>query len=412
MHLTTEVVGGVPIKHWTRGVPVEDLAFEQLRQLAVMPFVFHHVAVMPDVHYGCGSTIGSVFASKGAVIPAAVGVDIGCGMHAERTQFVVQDLPDLAVLRAEIERRVPAGRSNDGGAGDCGAWATIPPQVQSVWDSELHDRFFAIAEKHPALAKGNLENHLGTLGTGNHFIEVCLDADNRVWFLLHSGSRGVGNRIGSYFIKIAKQHCDARGIETPNRDLAYILDSAPEYAQYIEAMLWAQDFALLNRSLMMEAVREAWTYVAGEAPVIEESVNTHHNFAQREHHFGEEVLLTRKGAIRAQAGDWCIIPGSMGARSYICKGLGNPESFMSCSHGAGRAMSRTAAKKTFTIEQHAAATAGVECDKGPGTLDETPAAYKDIDAVLAAESDLVTPVYQLKQVLCVKGLEDPNKRRR
>jgi tRNA-splicing ligase RtcB len=407
-----ESEGARPIKMWTHGVPVEELATQQLVQLAHMPFIFSHVAVMPDVHYGCGSTIGSVFACKGAVIPAAVGVDIGCGMHAERTQFTKSDLPDLPSLRAAIESRVPAGRTCDGRTGDVGAWAEIPEVVQNIWDEWLSDRFAAIVAVHKKIGEGNLVNHLGTLGTGNHFIEVCLDANDRVWFLLHSGSRGVGNRIGSYFIALAKKACDATGVGLPNRDLAYITEDSEDYLSYIEAMSWAQDFALINRQLMMQAVRAAWTAVHGTEPEIAESVNTHHNYAAVEEHFGERVLLTRKGAVRAQAGDWCIIPGSMGARSYVGRGLGNPDSFMSCSHGAGRAMSRTQAKKTITLEQHAASTAGVECDKGEGTLDESPSAYKSIDAVLAAESDLVQPVYVLKQVLCVKGLEDPNKRKR
>ena len=392
-------------KTWTRGVPVEDAAREQLRRTARMPFVFKWLAAMPDVHLGKGATIGSVIPTKGAIIPAAVGVDLGCGMQAVRTTLTAADLPEsLRGLRSSVERAVPHGRTANGGRGDRGAWGDVPAGVGDVW-ARLLPRFSAITDKHPKIARCNNVAHLGTLGTGNHFIEVCLDEADRVWVMLHSGSRGLGNRIGTHFIALAQDEMKRWFIDLPDRDLAYLSEGSQHFDDYVEAVGFAQDFAAANRQLMMDAVLRALAATPGLPPFEArvEAVDCHHNYVAKERHYGEVVWVTRKGAVRAGAGELGIIPGSMGARSYIVRGLGNRESFCSCSHGAGRAMSRTEAKRRFTLADHAKATAGVECRKDADVVDETPMAYKDIDAVMAAQADLVEVVHTLKQVLCVKG---------
>lgn len=393
----------VPIKAWVEGVPVEDAAAQQLRNVARLPFVYKHVAAMPDVHWGLGATVGSVIATQGAIIPAAVGVDIGCGMAAAMTSLTAADLPDsLAAMRAAIEAAVPHGRTDNGGRNDRGAWGETGPGMAP----DLAEGLAAIVAKQPKLAKAatRAPAHAGTLGTGNHFIEVCFDEMDRVWVMLHSGSRGIGNAIGSRFIELAKQEMRRWFINLPDADLAYLPQGSQHFDDYVEAVGWAQDYARANRELMMRAAVAAMQASLGrafEAGVV--AVNCHHNYVSREQHFGENVLVTRKGAVRAREGDLGIIPGSMGAKSYIVRGKGNPESFTSCSHGAGRKMSRAAAKKTFTLADHAAATAGVECRKDDGVLDETPGAYKAIDDVMAAQQDLVEVVRTLRQVLCVKG---------
>ena len=396
---------GVPIKAWTKGVPVEDQAKQQLFNVAQMPFVFKWVAAMPDVHWGIGATVGSVIPTKGAIIPAAVGVDIGCGMMAVQTSLHANQLPEnLHAIREAIEVAVPHGRTNNGRAGDRGAWFDIPENSLRVW-GELKPRYDAILAKHPKLDRGNHSNHLGTLGTGNHFIEVCLDEAENVWFMLHSGSRGVGNRMGSYFIELARKDMERFFVNLPDRDLAYFPEHTEHFDDYVEAVEWAQDFARWNRHLMMQQIVGA-VRGSGQLPEFTaevQAINCHHNYVARENHFGENVLVTRKGAVRARQGDMGIIPGSMGARSYIVRGKGNVESFHSCSHGAGRAMSRNEAKKRFTIEDHVRMTEGVECRKDADVIDETPAAYKPIDAVMAAQSDLVEIVHTLRQVVCVKG---------
>ena len=397
---------GVPVKAWTKGVQLEDAARQQLLNAAQLPFVFKWIAAMPDVHWGIGATVGSVIPTKGAIIPAAVGVDIGCGMMAVQTSLNARDLPDnLKGIRTAIETAVPHGRTNRGGAGDRGAWRDIPARNREVWLETLKARYDAILAKHPKLDRGNHANHLGTLGTGNHFIEVCVDESDAVWFMLHSGSRGVGNRMGSYFIELAKKDMTKFFVNLPDIDLAYFPERTEHFDDYVEAVEWAQDYARRNRDLMMEqtigAVRNS-----GEAPPFDaelKAINCHHNYVARESHYGENVLVTRKGAVRAREGDMGIIPGSMGARSYIVRGKGNPESFSSCSHGAGRAMSRNEAKRRFTVEDHVRMTAGVECRKDQDVIDETPAAYKPIDAVMAAQADLVEIVHTLRQVVCVKG---------
>lgn len=398
------VEGGVPIKMWTRGVPVEDGARAQLMRAAQMPFVFKHVAAMPDVHVGIGATVGSVIPTKGAVIPAAVGVDIGCGMMAARTSLIASDLPDnLEAIRSAIEQAVPHGRSVGRGQRDHGSWGSPPPAIVEAW-ATLAQRFERLTDKHPRLKNTNNLVHLGTLGTGNHFIELCLDEEQRVWVMLHSGSRGVGNAIGTFFIELAKQDMRKWYINLPDEDLAYFPEGTDHFDDYVEAVGWAQDFAALNRRMMMTNVIAALRgQIAKPFDAEMEAVNCHHNYVQRENHFGQNVLVTRKGAVRAAKGVMGIIPGSMGAKSFIVRGLGNPESFDSCSHGAGRVMSRTAAKKLVTLDEHIADTAGVACRKDEGVIDETPKAYKPIEAVMAAQADLVEIVHTLKQVVCVKG---------
>lgn len=397
--------GGVPIKSWTVGVPFEEKAKQQLKNIASLPFIHKWIAVMPDVHLGKGATVGSVVPTKGAVIPAAVGVDIGCGMMAVRTSLSASDLPDsLAQMRSAIEAAVPHGRSSRGRGGrDKGAWKDVPDDVASAWCA-LAAQFDVLQDKHPVLKQTNNIQHLGTLGTGNHFIEICLDENQGVWIMLHSGSRGVGNRIGSYFIELAKKDMARWHIRLPDTDLSYLAEGTDHFDDYIEAVDWAQSYARINREVMMERVIGAVGAALGipfEARV--EAVNCHHNYVSRECHYGEDVIVTRKGAVRAQRDELGIIPGSMGARSYIVRGLGNEESFCSCSHGAGRVMSRTEAKKRISMDEHLQATADVECRKDPAVIDETPAAYKPIERVMEAQKDLVEIVYTLKQVVCVKG---------
>ncbi|OLR93126.1 RtcB family protein [Actinokineospora bangkokensis] len=392
MAATTIPAHGVDIRLWARPEAVEEQAMRQLHNIAALPWVFKHVAVMPDVHYGKGATVGSVIAMRGAVSPAAVGVDIGCGMSAVRTSLTAEDLPaDLSRLRSRIEAAVPVGFGLHAEAAftdrDSGDWAAfwkrfddLTPVVRGQGDRAARQ--------------------LGTLGGGNHFIEVCLDEDGRVWLMLHSGSRGIGNLLAQHHIEVARGL--AHNQPLPDRDLAVFLAGTPQMAAYRHDLYWAQDYARRNRQVMLRLVRDV---VRREFPTarFDDAISVHHNYVAEETHFGEDVLVTRKGAIRAAAGDLGIIPGSMGTGSYIVRGLGNPDSFQSASHGAGRTMSRTKARKTFTPADLATQTAGVECRKDPGVVDEIPAAYKDIDDVIAAQSDLVEVVAKLKQVVCVKG---------
>lgn len=397
---------GVPIKAWTKGVFLEDQAKQQLLNVARLPFIYKWIAAMPDVHWGIGATVGSVIPTKGAIIPAAVGVDIGCGMMAVKTTLHANQLPDdLKRIRTAIEKAVPHGRTNQGGRGDRGAWQDIPERNWQIWVAKLQPGYQRIIEKHPKLDRGNHVNHLGTLGTGNHFIEVCLDENDQVWFMLHSGSRGVGNRIGTYFIELAREDMRRHLANLPDKDLAYFEEGNPHFDDYWEAVYWCQEFARINRDLMMDAIIQAVKNTGGVPPFQAdlEVINCHHNYVAREMHYGEEIYVTRKGAVRARPGDMGIIPGSMGARSYIVRGKGNPESFFSCSHGAGRLMSRNEAKRRFTVEDHIRMTEGVECRKDADVIDETPAAYKPIDQVMAAQKDLVEIVHTLRQIVCVKG---------
>ncbi len=401
-YIHEEVPGGVPLKMWTRGVPVEEAAKRQLVNVARLPIVFKHVAAMPDMHFGIGATIGSVIATTKAIIPAAVGVDIGCGMMAAKTSLRAEDLPDnLAPLRSVIERAVPHGRTP--GSRDPGAWSKVPDSVDTAW-AQLEPDFARLCADYPRLEKTNHRVHLGTLGTGNHFIEVCLDEQGFVWIMLHSGSRGVGNAIGTMFIELAKKDALRQNANLPDRDLAYFEEGSHYFGDYVRAVGWAQRYASLNREVLMRRVIDAAKselHKSFQSHI--EAVNCHHNYVQQEHHFGSDVYVTRKGAVSAKAGQLGIIPGSMGARSYIVRGKGNPESFESCSHGAGRAMSRGDAKRRFSLAEHRAATEGVECRKDKDVIDETPAAYKSIDAVMQAQRDLVEVVHTLKQVICIKG---------
>ncbi|MBD9470549.1 RtcB family protein [Pseudoxanthomonas sp. PXM01] len=390
-----------PIKGWVRGVPLEQQAHEQLRNIASIPFVGPWVAVMPDVHLGKGATVGSVIPTRGAIIPAAVGVDIGCGMAAVRTTLRAKDLPDsLAQLRSSIERSVPVGNGRGGEH-----WKLPDGIATRIAQSGLEQRLDTIKQKHRRIRTDKLGCQIGTLGGGNHFIELCLDESDAVWVMLHSGSRGTGNLIGTYFIEQARRQLEHRvlGFHLPDKDLAFFMQGEPLFDDYVEAVSWAQDYARENREAMMSRVLAEMRHRLPKFQLEKMVVNCHHNYVQKEKHGGEELLVTRKGAVSARAGELGIIPGSMGAKSFIVRGKGNGDSFHSCSHGAGRVMSRTAARQQITLSQHREATAHVECRKDAGVIDESPAAYKDIDAVMAAQSDLVEVVHTLRQVVCIKG---------
>ena len=393
LHTITE--GRVPVAIYTG--EIETAARQQLVNLSWLPIVHHHVAAMPDVHLGIGATVGSVIPTLRAIIPAAVGVDIGCGMVATRLSLTSNDLDEkrLKGIFNQITRDVPVGFAQH--------------DERDARDAQRFGRpLRRILERHPGIGKRLGKNshwalQLGTLGGGNHFIEVCLDEAGRVWVMLHSGSRGIGNAIGSYFIELAKRDAEKQGIQVPDRDLAYFPEGAAHFDDYVEAVGWAQDYARANREEMMDLVLEALRRHLPAFEVTGAAVDCHHNYVEREEHYGEKVWLTRKGAIRARAGELGIIPGSMGARSYIVRGRGVAESFHSCAHGAGRRMSRNAAHQRFSVEDLETQTRGVICRKDKGVLDEIPAAYKDIDEVMANQSDLVEVVHTLKQVLCVKG---------
>ncbi|MEG3790728.1 RtcB family protein [Lysobacter sp. CCNWLW3] len=393
--------GATPIKGWVRGVPLESQAHEQLRNIAALPFVGPWVAVMPDVHLGKGATVGSVVPTRGAIVPAAVGVDIGCGMAAVRTTLRARDLPDsLALLRSSIERSVPVGN------GPGGDHRKRPDSIDTrIAQSGLMPRLEAVRARHPKVRNDKVDKQLGTLGGGNHFIEICLDEADAVWVMLHSGSRGTGNLIGTYFIEQARRQLERRvlGFHLPDKDLAFFLEGEPLFEEYVEAVSWAQDYARENREAMMARVLHEMRQRLPKFQLEKMAVNCHHNYVQREQHHGESLLITRKGAVSARAGELGIIPGSMGTCSYIVRGKGNADSFHSCSHGAGRVMSRTQARASITLKQHREATAHVECRKDAAVIDESPAAYKSIDAVMAAQTDLVEVLHTLRQVVCIKG---------
>lgn len=400
-----EETKGYPIKHWTKGVLLDDRARDQLHNIASLPFIHKHVAAMPDVHWGMGATIGSVIATKGAIVPAAVGVDIGCGMMAYQTSLKAHDLPDnLHGLRCDIEANIPHGRTDNGGRNDKGSFGSLTACNEIRWQS-LVGRYNDIIEKHPKAKAFNTFSQLGTLGTGNHFIEVCLDEFDNVWVMLHSGSRGVGNKIGMYFIEQARKEMERYHIDKflVDKDLSYLVEKTDLFDDYVEAVQWAQDFAMKNRESMMQTTLAALSRHVKPFSITEMAVNCHHNYISKENHFGSNVWVTRKGAVRARSGDLGIIPGSMGTGSFIVKGLGNKHSFCSCSHGAGRVMSRNQAKKEITLEQHAKAMIGIEARLDADVIDESPAAYKDIGAVMDAQSDLVEILFRLRQVVNVKG---------
>ncbi len=404
MTIKKVIKGRYPVKVWTDDI--DDNAISQLEEMSNLPFIHKHIAAMPDVHWGMGATIGSVIPSKGAIVPAAVGVDLGCGMMAIQTSLKASDLPDnLHSLRCDIESVVPHGRSKNGKNGDVGSYsdAGASPHLDR-WMS-LSKRYDAISEKHPKAKAYNTWNHMGTLGTGNHFIEICLDESDNVWVMLHSGSRGAGNKIGSYFIQEAKKEMERYHIAEylPHKDLSYLVEHTEIFDDYVNAVEWAQDFAMDNRKSMMGQVLNVLHNHFGGFSLEKEAINCHHNYIARENHYGSNVLVTRKGAIRAREGDLGIIPGSMGAKSFIVRGKGNKESFCSCSHGAGRKLGRKQAHKLFTADDLAEQTKGIECPKDESRVDEIPAAYKDIDKVMDNQSDLVEVLHTLHQVVNVKG---------
>jgi tRNA-splicing ligase RtcB len=389
--------GRVPVKVYTG--ELEPAARAQLVNISRLPIVHHHVAAMPDVHLGIGATVGSVIPTVRAIIPAAVGVDIGCGMMATRLSLTGNEIDESSLKKVfnQISRDVPVGFEQHDERG-----------VRSHAAKPFKKGLTKILERHPGIGKrvgkrSSWAHQLGSLGGGNHFIEVCLDETNGVWVMLHSGSRGIGNAIGTYFIALAKKDAERIQLQLPDRDLAYFPEGAQHFDDYVEAVGWAQDYARTNREEMMDLLVEAMRRHLPSFGVTGLAVNCHHNYVEREEHYGEKVWLTRKGAIRARAGELGIIPGSMGTRSYIVRGKGAAESFQSCAHGAGRRMSRNAAKKQFTVDNLIEQTSGVICRKDKGVLDEIPGAYKNIDEVMANQSDLVEVVHTLKQVLCVKG---------
>ena len=389
--------GHRPIKIYTRDI--DHRAMTQLKNIAQLPIIHSHVAAMPDVHAGIGATVGSVIPTLGAVIPAAVGVDIGCGMMAVRLSVNASQLPNnLKEMRLAIERAVPVGLR---------AHKTV--SVRMTVCKQLQSRVDWLFEKHPKLLK-MMKNpqvlwtkQMATLGGGNHFIEICIDESDSVWIMLHSGSRGLGNAIGQHFIQLAKKDMGTHFHNLPDKDLAYFKEGTEYFEDYVQAVNFAQEYARLNREEMMKLVVRAIEPYLPKFQLDRHAINCHHNYVAKEHHFGEDVFVTRKGAINAGEGQLGIIPGSMGAKSYIVRGKGSAASFCSCSHGAGRVMSRSAARKAFRREDLLAQTKGVECRKDNAMIDEIPGAYKDIDEVMDNQTDLVEVVHTLKQVVCVKG---------
>jgi tRNA-splicing ligase RtcB (3'-phosphate/5'-hydroxy nucleic acid ligase) len=396
-------VSRVPIKAWVADISeIEGPALEQLTNLSTLPFIAPNgVAVMPDVHAGKGSTVGTVIATDKAIIPAAVGVDIGCGMNAVRLSIKANQLPDsLAAIRSRIESLIPVGNNNHLKEDVLVRNRGILDKGDGLAITAVEDIVYKIKKDYVAHAA----KQLGTLGGGNHFVELCIDENQDVWVMLHSGSRGVGNVIGSHYIEAAKDAMSKYFIHLPDQDLAYLPEGTKDFDDYVKAVSWAQDYAMENRKQMMLRVIDALRI---EIPIpfdiTQEAINCHHNYVEKENHFGRNLWVTRKGAIRAREGDLGIIPGSMGAKSFIVRGKGNPESYCSCSHGAGRKMSRAKAKQTFTVADLIAQTAGVECLKTDAVLDEIPGAYKDIEKVMNDQTELVEVLHTLKQVMCIKG---------
>jgi len=391
-------LGGKPVMAWVDGVEFEDSAREQVAAVSMLPFIHDHIAIMPDVHYGIGATVGSVIATIGAIVPAAVGVDIGCGMVAQRTSLRAEDLPDsLRSIRHALERSIPTGFY---------AHKIVPASVETAWAGQLSERFGWFREVYPKIDNGKALKQLGTLGGGNHYCELVIDEEFRVRVMLHSGSRGIGNKIGTFFIERAKRELEKRGIGLPDNNLAWFDEGTASFDDYVRAVGWAQDYARTNRNLMMARALDALRSPALGLPAFtieKQAVNCHHNYVAKETHFAADVYVTRKGAVSARQGELGLIPGSMGARSFVVRGKGNADSFQSCSHGAGRRMGRNEAKRCFTVEDLERQTAGVECRKDAGVLDEIPGAYKDVDAVMAAQSDLVDVEHSLRAVLCIKG---------
>ena len=401
-NINITVGANVPIKEWTVGVDVEEHARAQLFNAANLPFIFKHIAVMPDSHSGIGCTVGAVIPTSKAIVPAFVGVDIGCGVIAHKTTLKKSMLPkSLSEVRAVIEKAVPQGFDPKN---DTGSWGDIPTEANIAW-MELEPGYKKLIQKHPKCSHKNPSGQLGTLGSGNHLYEVCYDENEEVWLLLHSGSRGPGNKIGTYFIDVAKRNMRDYFINLPDENLSYMPEGTDHFDDYWEAVQWAQRYAQVNRELMIDlsvkALRKSKIFPKFE--LTDDVVQCHHNYVARENHFKHNIFVTRKGAISAKKGEPGVILSSMGTPSRIVRGLGNPESFMSASHGAGRKMSRTAAKATFTLKDHRAAVEGIECRLDKDVIDETPGAYKDIDQIMKAQDDLVETVHTLKQVVCVKG---------
>ncbi|MFF2863115.1 RtcB family protein [Streptomyces rubiginosohelvolus] len=393
-----EVPGAkVPIRMWTDPASVEDVAMQQLRNVSTLPWI-KGLAVMPDVHFGKGATVGSVIAMQGAVCPAAVGVDIGCGMSAVRTSLTANDLPgDLSRLRSKIEQAIPVGRGMHDDAVDPGRLHGFPT---AGWD-DFWGRFGGIADA-VKFRQERATKQMGTLGSGNHFIEFCLDEAGSVWLMLHSGSRNIGKELADFHIGQAQKLPHNQGLI--DRDLAVFVADTPQMAAYRNDLFWAQEYAKFNRAIMMGLFQDVVRKEFKKARVsFEPVISCHHNYVAEERYEGMDLLVTRKGAIRAGSGDYGIIPGSMGTGSYIVKGLGNEKSFNSASHGAGRRMSRNAAKKRFSTKDLEEQTQGVECRKDSGVVDEIPGAYKPIERVIDQQRDLVEVVAKLKQVICIKG---------
>ncbi len=382
---------------FTDPLNIEPSALQQLRNVASLPFIYKHVAVMPDVHLGKGATVGSVIATKGAIVPAAVGVDIGCGMIAAKTAYRAEHLPDnLEPLRLKIEKAIPLGA----GAKHQELKGEAEKRYRVLTEHKCYDR-----EADYTKLKRDWHLQLGTLGSGNHFIEVCLDEGGAVWLVLHSGSRGIGNVLAQKHIRVAQKLMDKWHIKLPDKDLAYLVDKTEEFSAYIRDLLWSQEYALHNREIMMDLVTAAFLseMPPADGAAITERINCHHNFTQKENHGGENVWVTRKGAIQMREGDKGVIPGSMGTRSYIVSGKGNKAAFDSAPHGAGRNFSRNEARRRFTMEDFDRLMAGIECRRSEALIDELPGAYKDIDRVMEDAGDLVNVEHILKQVLNVKG---------
>ncbi|MEU6222443.1 RtcB family protein [Streptomyces sp. NPDC047042] len=393
-----EVPGAkVPIRMWADPASVEDGAMQQLRNVSTLPWI-KGLAVMPDVHYGKGATVGSVIAMHGAVCPAAVGVDIGCGMSAVKTSLTANDLPgDLSRLRSKVEEAIPVGRGMHDSPVDPGR---LHGFAVGGWD-DFWGRFEGVADA-VKFREERANKQMGTLGSGNHMIELCFDQSDSVWLMLHSGSRNIGKELAEYHIGVAQKLAHNQGLV--DRDLAVFVSDTPQMAAYRNDLYWAQEYAKYNRSIMMALLKDVVRREFKKAkPTFEPEVSCHHNYVSEEQYEGMDLLVTRKGAISARAGEFGIIPGSMGTSSYIVKGLGNEKAFNSASHGAGRRMSRNAAKKHFTVRDLEEQTRGVECRKDSGVLDEIPAAYKNIDQVMSQQRDLVEVVAKLKQFICVKG---------
>ena len=392
--------GNVPIKAWTIGVPFEHGAKAQLRYASMMPFVQPHIAVMPDVHVGIGCTVGAVIPTYKAIIPACVGVDIGCGVMAVKTSLTSHQISDSGQdLFESISKEVPVGV---GKGTNVGCWDKIPNASSDEY-KRLEPQLKQILSKHSKISPKNVCEQLGTLGSGNHHITISIDEEDYIWFTLHSGSRGIGNKIGSYFIELAKKDMERLNKNLPNKDLAYFDEGTEYFSDYIEAVSWAQEYAKTNRELMMQYVSKAVKKTGLKFNLLEEAVQCHHNFVQLENHFGQELWITRKGAVQAKTGQLGLVPGCMGGKTFVVKGKGNLDSFETCSHGAGRAMSRSQAKQSITLKMHREATDGIFCRKDKDVIDESPAAYKDVDVVMAAQADLVEIVHTLQEIVNVKG---------